>query len=101
MGVVVKNAELTTEARATATSSIRNYALSAYATNTLGVPDIKLLNSDGSSFTVGATNKDATKVVVLKVEPGSSASEDRRPNQTVSKKSEPILSYPPSKCTLL
>jgi hypothetical protein len=70
------------------------YALSAYATNSLGVPDIKLLNSDGTSFTVGATNKDATKVAVLKVEPGSgssAASDKKRPNQTVSKKGEPTF----------
>lgn len=98
MGVVVKNAELTTEARAKATSSVRNavsyYALSAYATNSLGVPDIKLLNSDGTSFTVGATNRDATKVVVLKVEPGSGSSAatgKKRPNQTVSKKGGPTF----------
>jgi hypothetical protein len=89
IGIVVKNAELTTDTRIKAMSSVRNtlsnYALSAYTTKELAVPPPKMLNSDE------ATNKDATKVAVLKVERGNGTPMDNTVNQTVASKGESIF----------
>lgn len=74
MGLEIKYAESMTEARAKATTSIRNamsyHAMTRYASVVLNVRCAKIINSDGSSFTVGATDKECAKVLVLKMEPG-------------------------------
>lgn len=79
MGLKVVNAEYTTTAKAAATASVRNamsfFAMSHVVLNVLNVPPVTILNSDGTSFTVGATDKIGTKSIALKTSPENTSEE--------------------------